>query len=240
MNSNVYDQDFFAQQREVSARSAAVVAPRVCEWVRPASVVDVGCGIGAWLAAFREQGVRDVVGLDGHYVDRQKLLFPVEAFTPADLENPPPLGRHFDLAVCLEVVEHLPRSVGERLIRYLADLAPVILFSAAVPGQPGTHHVGAEWPDRWQGKFAALGYVALDPIRPLIWHDERVALHYRQNLLLFVRESRLAPGSVLSGLPRANCLTLIDQDILRLNLGLGAGLRRLPAQLWKLISRRRF
>src|SRR5436190_19968909 len=100
-----YDATFYAEQADGSLRSARAVVPLVMELVRPASVLDVGCGLGTWLAAFAEAGVADFLGMDGDYVDRAKLKIPAERFRAADLTNPPSPGRTFDLAVCLEVAE---------------------------------------------------------------------------------------------------------------------------------------
>ena len=38
------------------------------------SVVDFGCGLGTWLRAFREQGVKEILGLEGEWCNRT-LLF---------------------------------------------------------------------------------------------------------------------------------------------------------------------
>jgi hypothetical protein len=77
--------------------------------------------------------------MDGGYVTTSPLG---ERFLPHDIATPLPehlVGR-FDLAVCLEVAEHLPPERAESFIRELCDLAPVVLFSAAIPGQGGTGH----------------------------------------------------------------------------------------------------
>lgn len=56
----------------------------------------------------------DFIGIDGDYVERAQLMVPAARFQPADLTNPPHLDRTFDLAVCLEVGEHLPKkSIAE-------------------------------------------------------------------------------------------------------------------------------
>src|SRR5262249_37347034 len=80
-------------------RSARVVLPLVLEFVRPRSVIDVGCGLGTWLAVFREHGVADVWGVDGDYVDRERLEIPAGRFLAHDLSQPLPLGRSFALVV---------------------------------------------------------------------------------------------------------------------------------------------
>lgn len=187
-----YDAGFFADQASESGRSAAAIVPIVMELVKPASVLDVGCGVGAWLAAFAAAGVNDYLGLDGVYVDRSKLLIDPARFQDADLARPPVLVRTFDLAVCLEVGEHLPESAAVGLVQTLTAAAPAILFSAATPGQGGTGHVNEQWPAFWRKLFADRGYVRLDPVRPRVWRDLRVMPWYKLNTFLFVRESEIS------------------------------------------------
>lgn len=194
-----YTNEFYAEQQAGSLRSARAVVPLVLDAVRPRSVVDVGCGVGTWLAAFLEAGVEDVLGMDGSYVDTERLLIPRERFTAVDLGAPPAPEREFDLVVSMEVAEHLLPGQAAGFVRYLAALGPVVLFSAAVPFQGGTHHVNEQWPGYWADHFREHGYLACDYLRPRIWDDGAVEWWYRQNALLFVRESRLAADAELAG-----------------------------------------
>ncbi|MFN0010562.1 MAG: class I SAM-dependent methyltransferase [Phycisphaerales bacterium] len=195
-----YQPEFFAGFSEASRASARVVLPLVRSWLNPASVVDVGCGTGGWLAVWLELGVENVRGIDGDYVLPEQLEIPHNQFTTADVAAPISMSERFDLAMCLEVAEHLPPAAGETLVASLAGLADAILFSAAVPGQGGTGHVHERWPDYWAGLFAAHGFVVVDAVRPVIWADERVSWWYRQNTLLFLRPERLAACVELAGI----------------------------------------
>ena len=115
-----------------AARSADVVVPLVMELVAPSSVVDVGCGLASWLAAFAHFGVPRIFGVDGPWVDESTLRIPPDRFLAADLTQPLRLDEHFDLVVSLEVGEHLPADAADTFIDSLVALGPVILFSAAV------------------------------------------------------------------------------------------------------------
>ena len=192
-----YDAAFYADQADGSLRSARVIAPIVRDLVQPASVLDVGCGLGTWLAAFAELGVTDFLGIDGDYVDRAKLKIPADRFRAVNLAEPPALGRTFDLAVCLEVAEHLPEKSSPKLVKLLTESAPVVLFSAAIPAQAGTDHINERSPAFWRGLFAERDYVRLDPVRPRVLRDRRVEWWYQQNTFLFVRQSALADRPAL-------------------------------------------
>lgn len=181
----VYDAQFYEGQADGSLRSAMVIAPLIVELLHPASVVDVGCGVGTWLSAFRMAGIHDLTGLDGDYVDRARLQIPAESFIPSDLSNPPSLGRRFDLAVSMEVAEHLPERQADAFVQYLTDLAPTVLFSAAIPAQGGLAHVNEQWPSYWAAKFERHGYSVHDVVRPAVWDRPEVEWFYAQNVLLY-------------------------------------------------------
>ena len=172
---------------ELARRSAEAIVPQVMDLLSPRSVCDIGCGRGIWLAVFRQHGADQVVGTDGDYIDRSRLEIDADSFVPANLEEGVPIEGSFDLAVSLEVAEHLSESVAERFVDDLVRLAPAVLFSAAIPGQGGLDHINEQWPEYWQALFERSGYLAIDCIRPRIWDREEVAFWYRQNTLLFAR-----------------------------------------------------
>jgi hypothetical protein len=63
-----------------------------------------------------------------------------------------------------------------------------ILFSAAIPGQGGTGHINEQWPPYWIRLFEKNGFHCHDAIRPLIWNRDEITAHFRQNMLLFVKD----------------------------------------------------
>jgi len=189
---NLYEKDFFDRQVPGALRSARIIVPIVLDLVAVESVIDIGCGYGAWLLVFQEHGVREIQGVDGLYVDSSKLLIDPLHFVGTDLTRPLIAGRCYDLAVCLEVVEHLPTRSGFSLIDTLTAAAPVVLFSAAIPGQGGVGHINEQWPCYWERLFAERGYVRLDPIRSRILNDSRIDWWYRQNIVLYVSKEAVA------------------------------------------------
>jgi SAM-dependent methyltransferase len=233
-----YSSSFFDEIIDDSLSSAGVIVPRVLSIVKPESVVDVGCATGAWLSVFRESGVEDLLGLDGSYVDRSKLRIPAERFESIDLSRPFTLPRKFDLAVSLEVAEHLPKRSAKGFVESICNLAPTILFSAALPGQGGAHHINEQWPEYWRLLFAEREYGMFDPLRSSIWQDDRVASFYRQNMYLFVRDDYYQARSDFHDFREVtddDGLMLIEPYIL---LGLRPNLRRLPHVIWATIKRR--
>src|ERR1039458_2823126 len=105
-----YDTAFYEMHSNNSSSSAGQVVPYLVSLFRPQSVVDVGCGIGTWAAEFRRQGVPEVMGIDGAYVDKSQLRIPESSFLSRDLARPLALRQTFDLAISVEVAEHLSPS----------------------------------------------------------------------------------------------------------------------------------
>ncbi|HEX5468032.1 MAG TPA: methyltransferase domain-containing protein [Gaiellaceae bacterium] len=202
-----YSRAWFEGRKRRARESARVVLPLVAEIIEPASVVDLGCGTGSWLCAARETGIEDVLGLDTSAVDVSTLEIPRSRFIVHDLATQPNLGRRFDLALCLEVGEHLAPESADVLCDSLVALSPVVLFSAAVPGQGGTDHRNEQWPEYWAERFADRGYAAHDFLRDKVWRDNRVRYFYAQNMILYVRTShadrfaRLPPSEAGPPLP---------------------------------------
>jgi SAM-dependent methyltransferase len=237
---STYPTKWFRSFQECSQRSAQEIVPLVVDLIQPRSVIDVGCGVGAWLSVFKGCGVGEIRGIDGDYIDRKALLIPQKQFRSVDLTKPFQLDEQFDLVVSLEVAEHLPRESAEAFISSLVRLGPVILFSAAVPFQGGNHHVNEQWPEYWADLFQKKGYRVIDCIRQKIWHNNNVQFYYAQNILLFASED------YLEGHPRLKQeaehtntaqLSLVHPDLYLSNLSLlhraGAGklLSTLPAQV---------
>lgn len=191
---SLYQQDFYASLAETSLPSARVVVPKVLGWTAPKpieSVVDFGCGSGMWLRAWRENGIEDYLGLDGEWVDRSWVDLPEDRFQQVNFDQPIVLERRFDLAVSLEVAEHVAPESATAFVASICQASSLVLFSAAIPHQEGEHHVNLQWPGYWQELFRAHGFLAIDCLRSWLWHHPEVHWWYAQNAVLYVHEERL-------------------------------------------------
>jgi hypothetical protein len=190
-----YSKVFYAWQRTGSHNSARRILPIVFDAVRPKTMVDVGCGVGAWLDVARELGVASI-GYEGVWVKSLPLIYPGLDIRPADLEERLQPGQQYDLAISMEVAEHLTPARADSFVADLVALAPHVLFSAAVPGQGGNNHINEQWQSYWADRFAAHGYGPHDIVRPKVWNDRSVAYWYRQNVILYSRGfvTKRAPG----------------------------------------------
>lgn len=185
MTDHRYSHDFYDYIDAGSRRSARAVAGLLLPELKIRSLLDVGAGHGAWAAEWIAAGVKDVVAVDGDYVDREQLAIPAGNFVAHDLSTPLDLKRKFDLVQTLEVAEHLPAAKAELFVDNLVAHGDVILFSAAVPHQGGEHHVNEQPPEYWRRKFATRGYAVFDFVRPGLAHAEGVMPWYRFNTYLY-------------------------------------------------------
>jgi SAM-dependent methyltransferase len=186
-----YTEKFYNYIDNNALQGSKQIVPFIIELIKPKSVVDVGCGLGTWLVVCQQNGVQEILGIDGNFVDENKLNIPQEYFIKHDLVAPLKLERQFDLVISLEVAEHLPIEKAESFVDTLTNLGTAILFSAAVPNQPGTKHINCQWPSYWAKIFSEKGYIVFDCFRMKFWENPDVPWWYAQNMFLFVKRSCL-------------------------------------------------
>jgi SAM-dependent methyltransferase len=217
-----YGERFYSSVVDGAARSASRTLPLVFDLVKPSSVIDVGCGTGAWLAVARELGASEILGIDGDWVPSDALLISADRFRAADLAVPMRLGRRFDLAICMEVAEHLDATSGDSLVRELCAAADVVLFSAAIPGQTGSDHRNEQWPTYWRERFRSHGHEMVDCLRRRLWGDELIEPWYAQNAYLYVARRRIRSDRRLRSAARDNGglpLSAVHPGVFRLHSG---------------------
>ncbi|QWD25385.1 class I SAM-dependent methyltransferase [Polynucleobacter paneuropaeus] len=114
--SLIYDESFYEHQVDSSYISAQKYIEILFKFYRPKSVVDLGCGRGAWLKAFHESGSSEVVGFDGDLNSQSNMIDKDISFYPVDLNSKIEFDRKFDLAISLEVAEHLLPACAKTLL----------------------------------------------------------------------------------------------------------------------------
>ena len=165
------------------AQSAAIVVPWLVERFHPATLADIGCGSGAWLAEFQKLGV------DGYGYDRKYrhgwMKIPRYRFCEIDLNCDAIPVSQFDLILCLEVAEHVQERAAGRLVETLTGMSPVIVFGAGIPLQGGSGHVNEQWQSYWAERFSARNYLPHSDLRREFWNNSDVAPWYRQDTIIY-------------------------------------------------------
>lgn len=200
MDNQLYDEEFYNLIIKYNYPSAQTVVPLVAELVKPKSIIDFGCGVGCWLKAFDEYcKLKRMMGLEGDWLVKEKLMVSEKNIRYVDFMNDWEISSEelYDLAICLEVAEHLNEERGNLLLDNMTKVSNIILFSAAIPQQGGSGHVNERWQSYWIQKFQDRKYVCADIIRPNIWGNSKVLAHYRQNMFLFVRKEYIEKIPVL-------------------------------------------
>lgn len=190
---NKYTPQFYQAMAEGVLHSSKVILGLLYDLYRPASVVDIGCGQGAWLAAAESLGSRKLKGYDGSWVDKDALVSKNIDFTAVELaKDALELKEKYDLCISVEVAEHLPEARANDFVRLLCSASEVVVFSAAIRYQGGTDHINEQRQSYWIKLFEANGYDCFDIFRPAIWENKEVKLWYRQNLFLFIDRASAA------------------------------------------------
>lgn len=188
---NNYDAKFYEQQYKGSLQSAEEFFRILYRYISPRSVVDFGCGVGAWLSVIENFGADTLVGRDGPWVDKSKLLSEKIEFEVTDFENEIKFIGRFDLAISVEVAEHFYEQHADNFINGLAMHSDNIIFGAARPEQGGSHHVNLQPQSYWIRKFEALGYHCFDLFRSEVWDKPQVEYWYAQNTFFFTKSESL-------------------------------------------------
>lgn len=204
MQKYTYTIDFYESVNQRASETAKLVFEILNNYVRVESIVDAGCGSGAWIRTALEEGFEKAYGLDltssidlinknpdfkaqldsGRIklIERDFVSNPISEFPKADL------------AVCLEVLEHLPPSTADSLVSRLTEASDFVIFSAAQPGQGGTYHINEQELRYWVDQFAKYDFEPFDPFREILSQSKFVPRFYSLNMLLMVSKVALSTG----------------------------------------------
>ncbi len=187
-----YNAEFYRPVQDKAYTSAKIILELIKSSYDFKSLVDLGCGIGTWLKAAQDLGVETIQGYDANQVEEKHLFVPRKNIEIVNLNSLHiSSNEKFDLAMSLEVAEHLQESSSKNFVNTLTNLSDIILFSAAIPLQPGTQHINCKPLKFWVDLFEQNNFVCFDFIRKEIMDlDEIISYWYIQNILLFVHENK--------------------------------------------------
>lgn len=189
-----YNRLHFCSFHEQGLENAPTVMAAISE-VFPAAkrLIDIGAGSGAFAREAARCGL-SVVALEHSAAGRRLGARMGVDIRPFDLSAEPPAAElgEFDLAYCFEVAEHLSPSLGERLVVFAAAKAPVVVFSAAHPGQTGTGHINEQPKDYWIERFGRAGMVSCESQSKrlaALFEAGKAAPWFHRNVIVFTRRS---------------------------------------------------
>jgi len=187
-DKRLYHRGYFDMIDETASRSSMAMATAICNELRPARVVDYGCGSGSFLRAMRDRGCF-VAGTEVSPPARSLCDKKGVPTIPIDLRAPPtpPFGQA-DLATSFEVAEHLPQESAHPFVGLLTRTAPVVVFSAATPGQGGQGHINEQPHGYWINHFRDQGFTFDEPVSQRLrtnWAENGVESWYARNVMVF-------------------------------------------------------
>ena len=152
----------------------------------PEYVVDIGCERGAWLYVCKELGVNYTSGVDGPWVGYELEKIGIDEFYQHDLETGvlEPIRGH-NLAICLEVAEHVSAEGSQNLVETLCGHSRNILFSSAPKGQGGCLHINEQPLKYWDDLFAKKNYRRTKNFKEDLQGVERVDPWYINNTCMY-------------------------------------------------------
>jgi hypothetical protein len=187
MTSENYNREFYEGLNRNNGQSAMYLAEYLSKRLNFSSVIDIGCGNGDLLNSFLNLGIKTLKGIEGN----GNFLNHSDQFDISieNLESQIHFQKKYDVAICLEVAEHIDAIFADNLISTLTNASDLVIFSAAVPGQGGTLHVNEQPPNYWALKFLTQGYTLFMDPREEIWKHQGIAPYYRQNILVYKKSS---------------------------------------------------
>lgn len=131
--------------------AAAIVAE-----LAPRTVLDAGCGIGLLVEKLRDRGVA-AWGVDISRYAVEQVRDDIRPYVSvASITED--FGRHYDLIVCIEVVEHLPPEEATDAIVNIAAHTNSVLFSSTPSDFREPTHVNVRPTEHWVEHFARHGF----------------------------------------------------------------------------------
>ncbi|NNJ09627.1 methyltransferase domain-containing protein [Chloroflexales bacterium ZM16-3] len=132
------------------------VADRIVAEIAPASALDAGCAIGLLVEQLRERGVAaEGVDISEYAIGsaHESIRDHVRVGSVAE-----PFGHRYDLIVCIEVLEHMPRAAAEAAVANFCAHSDDVLFSSSPLDHKEATHFNVNPPEYWAYLFAQQGF----------------------------------------------------------------------------------
>lgn len=188
----IYDKSFYSKKTKQQSILIQYLIPYfVARNLKIESVCELGIGTGKLLKEFTDFfKIKDYIGYDLSIIPLEFLCLDNKHFIACDLSLPFENKKHYDLAISLEVAEHLPEESAETFLDNLTGVNnKYIMFSSAIKGQGGYNHINEQPHEYWVEKFERRGYKYSLDIRDNIKEKADVPFWYKQNIIFFEKDN---------------------------------------------------
>jgi SAM-dependent methyltransferase len=132
-------------------------AKRLADWIATkhpkTSVVDIGCGPGLYVEEMRVRGVM------AYGIDNDPRMIENDVLSRVDIVSDNWLDQATDIALSLEVGEHIPEHGADAYVGFISGTnAHTLYFSAASLGQGGDGHINCQPKSYWIKKLHRVGF----------------------------------------------------------------------------------
>jgi SAM-dependent methyltransferase len=182
------------------------IAEQIVGQFSPNTVLDAGCALGFLVEALRARDV-EAFGIDVSSYAIEHVHESVRPYCEVKsiLE---PLGRSYDLIVCIEVLEHLLPAEAHAAVANLCAHTSDVLFSSSPEDYSEATHLNVQPVEYWARLFAQHGFFRDTEQEPFVtpWSVRfrktgdpfpRVVGGYERRLWRLTQESRAARETVL-------------------------------------------
>lgn len=175
------------------------IADKIMNDIQPESVLDAGCAWGFLVEKLRERRI-EAFGIDiSPYAIENVHPDIAQYCTVGSIIEP--FSQLYDLIVCIEVLEHMPKDEAERAVKNICDHTGDVLFSSTPFDYKEATHFNVQPPEFWAELFARYSFfrdVDFDASFITPWavrfrrrHDPltRLVRDYERKLFLLAKEN---------------------------------------------------
>jgi hypothetical protein len=196
----------YSQSRDERARAAAIVyLSRLNSLVSSPidSVIEFGSGQGSWISEakkFFNIANSACLAIDGpwaqHWHDSSVPFIACDlnkSSVATVLKSDERVQARYELAICVEVCEHLSVEAAKSVVNSICDRASIVIFGSALTGQFGQGHRNCRSHYYWQAMFLSHGFKLFDAFRSHTFEaSQDVPPWYAQNTYLYIRSDYIA------------------------------------------------
>jgi len=162
---------------------------------KPKSIIDYGCGIGAYLESGFNKGVERLQGFDINGEILKKYTNPLigKFITYTDCTEKINTDK-YECIISIETAEHINPLKSEVFVMNLinsADENSLIIFSAAQPEQNGTGHINCQTKEFWIELFNTYGFGVDSQVTKEVsekWKTLKAPKYVYNNLIIFKKD----------------------------------------------------
>lgn len=125
------------------------IAVNVKSTLFPKTVFEFGCAKGFLVEAFRDLGI-EAEGIDISEHAIHEVREDIKPFCWAgSILEPLPQKKHYDVVVCIEVLEHLTEAEGKKAIENICKYSDMVLFSSTPDDFDEPTHINVQPKEYW-------------------------------------------------------------------------------------------